>query len=61
MQSTIWLDAFIRQLFATNSGNFANGLNSKIPVKKKKNTKNIEEKIAYENRMPNKIMNIGIK
>src|SRR3989344_7714090 len=61
MHSTIWFDAFRRQLFAIYSGSFPKGLIREIPIIKKKIMKNLDWTNRKEINDPSNIIAIGAK
>src|SRR3989344_5009335 len=61
MHSTIWLDAFRRQLFAIYSGSFPKGFIREIPIIKKKIMKNLDWTNRKESNDPTNIITIGAK
>ena len=59
MHNTIWLLAFILQLFAKNSGSFPNGTITAIPMKKKIMIKKGSCVNRKKSPDPKRMMNIG--
>src|SRR3989338_1517876 len=61
MHSTIWFDAFRRQLFAIYSGSFPKGFISEIPIIKKKIMKNTDCTSRKESNDPANMIAMGAK